>query len=172
MNRTNTTMLTTFRLPAPHEATITFPSDEIELEDSARIIVAVPKGSQWRMPLHWHPSTTLGCVSVRCLSGRVRVFQGNDKGSGERSISPDSRAVRFQPAQMVAWASPGTVRHRKGCEEDWSFEMVVANPNLYRNVSVYSPLHKLPSHLLPVNRWRVRFWTGISTRACRAHRCG
>lgn len=172
MSRTNTTMLTTFSLPAPREATMTFPLDESASNDSARVLVTIPQGSQWWMPLHWHPSRTLGCVSVRCLSGHVRVFQGNDKGSGERSISPKSRAVRFQPAQMVAWASPGTVRHCKGCKEAWSVEIVVADPNLYRNVSICFLVYKFPSHIQPVNRWQVQFSTGISTRACRARRSG
>lgn len=107
------------------------------------------------MPLHWHPSSTLGCVSVQCLSGRVVVFLGIARGSGERLLGPD-RAVQFQPAhQMVAWASSGTVRSRHGCQEAWSAETVVTDPNLYRNVGrqLLPGSDELPIHIIPYEQW-------------------
>lgn len=101
------------------------------------------------MPLHWHPSQTLGCVAVRCLSGRIVVYRANTLGGGERSIGPYSGAVQFQPGQMAAWASLSTLRNGEGGDEDWSAEMVVAEPNLYRNVSIFVRVLESQSHRHP-----------------------
>ena len=135
MHRTNTTTFTTFNLPPRREATITFPPDEPGPQNSARVLVEASKGSQWQMPIHWHPSRALGCVSVRCLSGHVRVFLHDNNGGGERPLGPD-RTVNFRSGQIIAWTARGATRGGQDCHEAWSAETIVTDSNLYRNVSI------------------------------------
>lgn len=91
------------------------------------------------MPLHWHANSNLGCISVRCLQGRLRVYQANDRTSGDRLGGPGI-IVNFQPGQRVTWCSATSRRGGPGCTEDWSVELTVADQNLYRNVSTELPV--------------------------------
>ena len=130
MKRTDTTRCTTFNLPPPNEATLTFSSNP------PKISIAIPQGSQWRMPLHWHPGKVLDCITVKSLRGHLMVYQGSGRGGGSRTGSPGAVATTFKPGQRVAWHSAREVRGRRTCTEDWSVEFVVTDQNLYRNVSI------------------------------------
>lgn len=88
------------------------------------------------MPLHWHPNGDLGCISVRCLTGHIRVYVANDHGSVDNFGGPGTGSVTFKPGQRVTWCSASTSRSRRACTEDWSVEFVVADQSLYRNVSI------------------------------------
>lgn len=90
------------------------------------------------MPLHWHADSALSCISVKCLSGHLRVYRANEHGSGDRVGGPGTNAVTFEPGQRVNWCSARKSRDLRTCMEDWSVEFVVADQNLYRNVSINS----------------------------------
>lgn len=128
MNRTNTTQYLNFYLPPPDEATLSFSSD------STTVSITIPWGSRWRMPLHWHADDALDCLSVRCLSGHLRVFRANKYASGDFLKRSRSSAVTFEPGKSVAWCSAKTQRDLRTCTEDWAVEFVVADHALYRNV--------------------------------------
>lgn len=76
------------------------------------------------------------------------MHRANDRSSEDGVGGPGTKAVTFEPGQRVAWGSARPSRNRRACMEDWSVEFVVADQNLYRNVSIaphslYSKMMKL-----------------------------
>jgi len=134
MSRTTTTHATTFSLPAPKQADLVFSSDP------ALITVSIPRGSQWRMPLHWHFGDTLGCISVKGLTGNLHVYWADERGSCDRL---GAGTFLFKPGKVESWNSARDSRPGGSCTEDWSVAFVVPDQNLYRSVSTTITLRVL-----------------------------
>ncbi len=140
MSRTDTTLYTNFDLARPNKATLAFSSNP------AKITVTVSKGSQWRMPIHWHVHSVnntnngneIGCESLKCVNGHLWVYRANERTNWEHLKGPGSRRIVFKPEEVVTWLCSRQPKGRPAyeCAEDWSVELVVTDPNLYRNVSI------------------------------------
>lgn len=89
------------------------------------------------MPIHWHVDDTIGCESVRCLAGHIRVYRANERTGCDYFISA-GRSVVFKPGEVVTWLCSRRPHDQSTytCTEDWSVELVVTDQNLYRNVSI------------------------------------
>jgi hypothetical protein len=133
MSRTVTTRFTTFNLPSPNQASLTFSSNP------AAIKIIVPKGSQWSMSLHWHVDDAFNCTSVRCLTGHLRVYRENERNNWDFLSGPGGSAAIFKHGEIVSWCSSRKLSDLRTCTEEWGVVFVVPDQNLYRNVSPRAP---------------------------------
>ena len=132
MRRTNTTNISSFTVPQPNAATFTFsPSTE---NSPYKFRIAIAPFSDWRVPLHWHPSyvkssastsVTLPCQSVHSLDNHMHAYIGRGISLSMNSFS---QSFKFDPDARISWG-----KDIDGLERPLTVE-IEADYILWRNI--------------------------------------
>ena len=133
MNRTNTINLNSFTVSFPDVAHFDFKSTT---KSSNTIRIAIPPSSNWRMPLHWHPShgshstsnsATIPCQCVTSVGGQIDVYTVRGTGGSCNRLGGTGLEVDLKPDERVSWRRPCEINELLTVD-------LVADQILWRNI--------------------------------------
>ncbi|KAK2760198.1 hypothetical protein FQN54_002265 [Arachnomyces sp. PD_36] len=121
MERTDTTTLTSFTLPAPASAIFDFSTPN-------NISITIPEKSTWLAHDHWHSPDQENCQRLIAKTGKLLVGYHKEPRNSGSMLGSD---YKFKPGQWTSW-SPN--RHQRGGPGETIVTLIVNDEGLERNV--------------------------------------